>query len=53
MLDLDALTDLDNALAELSGEERPRALSPLAQSILDAPANAAPQCPHLARMAAE
>ena len=51
MLDLDALADLDRALFELSGSDRPEALSPLARQIVaEAPA---PQCPHLARIAAE
>ncbi len=53
MLDLDALTDLDNALSELSHDERPWNLSSMAQAILNAPAENALQCPHLARVAAK
>ncbi|MEM9060332.1 MAG: hypothetical protein AAGD13_07690 [Pseudomonadota bacterium] len=52
MLDLDALTLLDDALAELTGEHGEAVdLSPLAQEI--ARSTPAPRCPHLARIAAE
>ncbi|MEM7213273.1 MAG: hypothetical protein AAF479_15540 [Pseudomonadota bacterium] len=52
MLDLDALANLDRALAELSGERPVERLSSLAREIIAGEAPA-PQCPHLARIAAE
>ena len=53
MLDLDALEDLDRALAELHGDlpSEPAQPSPRAAAIAEILAVPAPACPHLARMA--